>query len=119
MFEAAHKTLPPVDYVSMIRSLYADRRVMMLGALASALAAATAGFEARNAVLMGVAIAFVIVGIARNIDMLAFTKVDLADDDVETATRWERRATIGATAIAVTYGSWSFYSFLFVNTPFS
>ena len=51
--------------------------------------------------------------------MLALTKVDLADDDVETATRWERRATIGATAIAVTYGSWSFYSFLFVNTPFS
>ncbi|MEO6396587.1 MAG: EAL domain-containing protein [Devosia sp.] len=119
MFEAAHKTLPPVDYVSMIRSLYADRRVMMLGALASALAAGTAAIEARNVVLLCVAIAFVIVGVLRNIDMLAFTRIEIAEDDVETASRWEKRATIGASAIAATYGVWSLYSFLFVNTPFS
>ncbi|MEQ1901158.1 MAG: EAL domain-containing protein [Devosia sp.] len=119
MFEAAQKTLPPVDYVSMIRSLYADRRVMMLGALASALAAATAAIEAQNLVLLLIAVAFVIVGVARNIDMLAFSRIDIADDDVATASMWERRATIGAAAIAATYGSWSLYSFLFVNTPFS
>ena len=119
MFEAAHKTLPPVDYVSMIRSLYADRRVMILGAMASALAAATAGIEARNGALMLIAVAFVIVGVARNIDMLAFTRVELADDDIVTAARWEYRATVGAVAIAATYGVWGFYSFVFVNTPFS
>jgi diguanylate cyclase (GGDEF)-like protein len=119
MFEAAHKTLPPVDYVSMIRSLYAEPRVMMLGALASALAAATAGVETGDPVLIGVAVAFVIVGIARLVDMMAFTRVEIGDEDVATASRWEWRATIGAIAIAMTYGAWSFYSFVFVNSAFS
>ncbi|HWA17770.1 MAG TPA: EAL domain-containing protein [Devosia sp.] len=119
MFEAASKTLPPVDYVSMIRSLYAEPRVMMLGALASALAAGTAGIETGDPALIGVAVAFVIVGIARLIDMMAFARVQIGDEDVATASHWELRATIGAMAIAVTYGAWSFYSFVFVNTPFS
>ncbi len=119
MFEAAHKSLPPVDYVSMIRSLYAEPRVMMLGALASALAAGTAGIETGDPVLIGVAVAFVVVGIARLIDMMAFAKVEIGDEDVATAAHWEIRATIGAIAIAVTYGAWSFYSFVFVNSAFS
>ena len=119
MFEPAHKSLPPVDYVSMIRSLYADRRVMMLGALSSALVAAVAGIEGNSWVLLAVAIGFAIVGIARDIDMRAFERAELADDDVMTATRWELRATIGAAAIAGLYAFWMSYSFLVVNTPFA
>ena len=119
MFEPAYKSLPPVDYVSMIRSLYAEPRIMMLGALASALGAGLAGVEARNWPMLVIAGAFVLVGIARNIDMVAFAKIHMADDDVETARRWEWRATVGAAAIGVLYGIWSFYSFVFVNTPFS
>lgn len=119
MFEPAHKSLPPVDYVSMIRSLYADRRVMMLGALSSALVAAVAGIEGNSWVLLAVAIGFAIVGIARDIDMRAFERAELADDDVMTATHWELRATIGAAAIACLYAFWMSYSFLVVNTPFA
>jgi len=119
MFEPAHKSLPPVDYVSMIRSLCADRRVMMLGALSSALVAAVAGIEGNSWVLLAVAIGFAIVGIARDIDMRAFERADLADDDVTTATHWELRATIGAAAIAGLYAFWMSYSFLVVNTPFA
>jgi diguanylate cyclase (GGDEF)-like protein len=119
MFEAAQRSLPPVDYVSMIRSLYADRRVMMLGALSSALVAGVAGLEANSPVTLCIAACFVIVGIARNIDMRAFEKTRLADDDVAQAARWEFRATVGAAAIAALYGFWMAFSFLFVNTPFS
>ena len=119
MFEPAHKSLPPVDYVSMIRSLYADRRVMMLGALSSALVAGVAGVEANSFVLMAIAVGFAIVGLARNVDMLAFERATLPDDDVATATRWELRATFGAAAIAVLYAVWMAYSFLIVNTPFA
>ena len=119
MFEPAHKSLPPVDYVSMIRSLYADRRVMMLGALSSALVAAVAGIEGNSWVLLAIAIGFVLVGVARDIDMRAFERADLTDEDVPTATRWELRATIGAAAIAALYGFWMSYSFLVVNTPFA
>ena len=119
MFEPAHKSLPPVDYVSMIRSLYAEPRIMMLGALASALGAGLAGIEAHNWAMLAIAAAFVLVGVARQFDMMAFARIHMADDDVETARRWEWRTTIGAAAIASLYGIWSFYSFVFVKTPFS
>ena len=103
----------------MIRSLYADRRVMMLGALSSALVAVVAGVESRSFVLIGIALAFVIVGVARNIDMRAFERAELLDDDVPGAVRWELRATVGAAAIAALYGFWMAYSFLVVNTAFA
>jgi diguanylate cyclase (GGDEF)-like protein len=119
MFEPAHKSLPPVDYVSMIRSLYADRRVMMLGAFSSALVAGVSGVESSNFVLIAIAVGFAIVGLARNIDMMAFERRPLADDDVVTATKWEVRATVGAMAIAALYGAWMAYSFLVVNTAFA
>ena len=119
MFEAAHKTLPALDYVSMIRSLYADPHVMMLGALSSALAAAAAGLEAQNAPMLVIAGAFVLLGMIRAIDMRAFATAGLAENDVEAARRWEIRATVGAASIAALYGIWSSYSFLVVSTPFA
>ncbi len=119
MFEPAHKTLPPVDYVSMIRSLYADRRVMILGAFSSALVAVVAGLEAGSWVLAGIAVAFVLVGIARDFDMRAFERAQIADDDVATASQWELRSTVGAAAIAALYAVWMAYSFLVVNTAFA
>ncbi len=92
---------------------------MLLGAISSALVAVVAGFEANNLVLIGIALGFLIVGIGRNIDMRAFEKAALADDDVGTAVKWELRATVGAAAIAALYGFWMAYSFLFVNTAFA
>lgn len=119
MFEPAHRSLPPVDYVSMIRSLYADRRVMMLGALSSAVVSAVAGIEAQSAVLIAIAVGFAAIGILRNFDMRSFERTELADEDVPSAIRWELRATVGAGAIAALYAFWMAYSFLVVNTPFA
>ncbi len=103
----------------MIRSLYADRRVMLLGAISSALVAAVAGIEANSIVLVAVAIGFVVVGLARNIDMKQFERTELGDTDVRSAIGWETRATIGAGAIAALYAIWMAYSFLVVNTSFA
>ena len=119
IFEAAHKILPPVDYVSMIRSLYADRRSMLLGAFGSALAAAVAALEAESALLGVFAVLFVLVGVGRNMDMRAFDAVKLADTDLRKAVHWEMRATIGAAAIAVTYGAWCMVTFWMVKDPFA
>ncbi|ODT72656.1 MAG: hypothetical protein ABS75_02260 [Pelagibacterium sp. SCN 63-23] len=119
MFEAAYKILPPVDYVSMIRSLYADRRSMLLGAFGSALAAAVAALEAKSPILGYIAAAFVLIGILRNLDMRSFDKAILDDEDVETARRWELRATMGAAAIALTYGIWCMISFWIVDDAFA
>jgi diguanylate cyclase (GGDEF)-like protein len=119
MFEAAHKILPPIDYVSMIRSLYADRRTMLLGAFGSALAAVVAALEAQAPILGVIAALFVLVGIVRYFDMRAFDKVALADDDVGKAQVWETRATIGAAAIALLYGVWCMISFWLVDDAFA
>ena len=119
MFEAAHKSLPPVDYVSMIRSLYAARRSQLLGALGSAVGVGLTALESQSIVLAFLTAAFVLVGIARHVDMRAFEAATLADDDVVTAAAWEIRATIGGAAIALLYGFWTCYCFLVVNTFFS
>jgi diguanylate cyclase (GGDEF)-like protein len=119
MFEPAHRSLPPVDYVSMIRSLYADRRVMMLGALSSAAVAVVGGVEAHSIVLIGIAIGFALIGIVRNLDMRSFERTELDDEDVPSAIQWEWRATVGACAIAGLYAFWLAYSFLVVNSPFA
>ncbi len=119
MFEAAQRSLPPVDYVSMIRSLYADRRSQLLGSLGSAVAVSLTWLESQSIVLLGVAIGFVLVGVARHLDMKAFEDRPFADDDVATASCWELRATFGGAGIALLYGFWTLYSFLVVNTPFA
>jgi len=118
-FEPAQKTLPPTDYVSLIRSLYADRGTMMLGAFGSAIGAAAAGLKTGSVLLGVVATLFVLVGIVRNLDMRAFEKVYLADDDVATAIRWEIRATVGAALIAALYGFWCLVSFWIVDDAFA
>ncbi|WP_374621427.1 putative bifunctional diguanylate cyclase/phosphodiesterase [Devosia sp.] len=119
MFEPAHKSLPPIDYVSMIRSLYADRHSQLLGAYGSAVAVALTWLESQSPVLLAIAIAFVVVGTARNFDMITFERAEHDETDVADAARWERRAMIGSGAIALLYGSWTLYSFLVVNTFFA
>ncbi len=119
MFEPPYKTMLAVDYVSMIRSLYADRRSQLLGSYGSAVAVALTWLESGSLVLLGVALAFVVVGALRNLDMLRFERTALVDDDVAAARKWERRATIGSGAIAALYGFWVLYSFLVVNTFFA
>ena len=119
VFEAAHLILPPADYVSTIRSLYADRRSMLLGAYGSALAAAVAALEANSALLGAFAVLFILVGMLRNADMLHFYTTELSDTDVQVARRWETRATIGAAAIAAVYGAWCMASFWLVDNSFA
>lgn len=119
MFQAAHKLLPPVDYVSLIRSLYADRLSMLLGAYGSALAAGVAALEANSAQLASIAVLFILVGAVRHLDMRAFDDAKIGDDDVESAIYWEGRATIGAAAIAIVYGAWCLLSFWVVDDYFA
>jgi len=118
MFEPAHRTMPAVDYVSMIRSLYADRGSMLLGAFGSAVAAAASGLKAGSPALGVIAALFVVVALLRNMDMRAFDAVEIADDDVDTAYYWEIRSTVGAAAIALLYGVWCVVAF-WVRDPYA
>ena len=103
----------------MIRSLYADRASQLLGAFGSAIAVALTWLETRSPVLLAIAIAFIVVGTLRNLDMNRFERAELDDTDVASAARWELRAMFGSGAIALLYGFWTMYSFLVVDTPFA
>ncbi|NOZ31619.1 MAG: EAL domain-containing protein [Alphaproteobacteria bacterium] len=119
MFFSTRKSLPAIDYVSIVRSLYDDKRTMILGALATVVATSAGAYKTGSLALWALAAGFLLVGIARWLDMSVFERSNLAADDDEGASRWEMRSTIGACATAALYGSWCFVALYFVNDPFA
>ncbi|MBI4921693.1 MAG: EAL domain-containing protein [Devosia nanyangense] len=115
MFEPAVKSMPAIDYVSIVRSVYTDRRAMALGALACFIGAAAGAYKTNSLSLYVIAGAFVLIGVLRFWDMTRFLKANMGPTDVEAAARWELRATYFASAFAFVCGSWVFCSFVFVN----
>src|SRR5690606_13445628 len=116
---SAKKTMPAVDYVSIIRSVYGDRREMLLGAFASAAIAAISAFKANAPILYIVAAAILLVGVIRLINMRAFWRVGLDNEDVETAEHWENRALVGGGLVAFAHGMWCLVAILIVRDPFA
>ncbi len=119
MLTSARKTMPPLDYVSIIRSVYADRRQMLLGAFASAGVAALSAFKANAPILLAVAAAILLVALFRFFNMRAFWQAGVRDDDAETAERWENKAIAGGVLVAFTHGVWCLIAFLVVRDPFA
>ncbi len=119
MFTPARKSMPALDYVSIVRSVYADRHALLFGALASAVAAATTAYRNQSLALYAVAAAFVIVGLIRYINMVAFWRAPIAFDDADGAEYWEGRATLGGALVAGTYGAWCFVGLVFVNDGYT
>ena len=61
--------MPPVDYVSIVKSVYKDRRAMMLGALCCLIGTGASAFKTQSPILWAIAAGFVLVAIYRYIDM--------------------------------------------------
>lgn len=116
---SARRTMPALDYVSIIRSVYGDRRALLLGALASAMVAALSGMKAQAPILFVVAAALLAVGIVRYLNMRAFWREGIENDDVEAAECWENRALIGGALVAFTHGLWCLVAILVVRDPFA
>lgn len=111
--------MPALDYVSIVRSVYGDRRALLFGAFASAFAAALSAYRAQSLALLGVAIAFVVVGALRYLNMRAFWLADIDGDDANAAEHWEMRALIGGGSVALVYGLWCLVAMLLVNDPYA
>ena len=107
--------MPAIDYVSIVKSVYTDRRAMVMGALLCSVGAGTSAIKTESITLWVIAGLFVLIAIFRFIDMTAFLRLRIAADDVETAAKWELRATYWATTFATLCGIWSFCSFILVN----
>ncbi|MDO8359883.1 MAG: EAL domain-containing protein [Devosia sp.] len=115
MFEPAVKSMPAIDYVSIVRSVYTDRRAMALGALACSIGAAASAYKTNSLSLYVIAGAFILIGVLRFWDMTRFLKANMGPTDVEAAAHWELRATYFASGFAFIAGAWCLCSFVFVN----
>lgn len=114
-----HRHLPTLDYVSIVASLYKDRRAMLVGMAATIVGVLMAAIKTDAPVLYAVALAFVLSTAKRYYNMLAFEENPPAPDDRAAARFWERRQTIQGTISASIYGIWCFVSFVVVGDPFA
>jgi len=116
---SARKTMPALDYVSIIRSVYGDRRAMLAGVVASALTAALTAYRSHSLPLYGVAVAFIVIGIIRYFSMRAFWRAAIDSDDAEAAEHWENHAVLSGGALALIYGLWSLAAMTLVQDPYA
>jgi diguanylate cyclase (GGDEF)-like protein len=115
MFYSARKSLPAIDYVSIVRSLYDDRRSMVQGASATIIASAACAYKTGSPWMEFFTLAFLLVTVGRWLDMTAFQRANMEFDDVEAASRWELRYSIGGGVTALLLGIWCFVTFTFVD----
>jgi diguanylate cyclase (GGDEF)-like protein len=111
--------MPALDYVSIIRSVYGDRRAMLAGTFATAITSALTAHSAKSWALGLVTLAFVVIGLVRYIDMRAFWRAAIDSDDAQAAEHWENRAVISGGLLALVYGVWCFVSMAIVKDPFA
>jgi diguanylate cyclase (GGDEF)-like protein len=109
--------MPAIDYVSIVKSVYKDRRAMVMGALCCIIGVATGAIKTGAPILWLIAAGFVAVAIYRFVDMTLFARARIGPTDVEAAAKWEVRATYGATFFAFLCGAWCFSSFVLVGDP--
>ncbi|HTJ57861.1 MAG TPA: EAL domain-containing protein [Devosiaceae bacterium] len=117
MFTPARKSMPPIDYVSIVRSVYENRRAMLLGALVCILGTLAGAVKTGSPIFWALTAGFVLLTIYRYVDMTLFQRVEIRPSDIDTAARWELRATYGAAAWATLAGLWCFSCFAVVRDP--
>jgi diguanylate cyclase (GGDEF)-like protein len=107
--------MPAIDYVSIVRSVYDNRRAMLLGSLVCIFGAVACAIKTQSPLFWAIAVCFVLQAVYRYVDMTLFLRVKIDPQDVETAARWEMRSTYGAVAWATLAGFWCFTSFAIVR----
>jgi diguanylate cyclase (GGDEF)-like protein len=116
---SARKSMPTIDYVSIIRSVYGDRRAMLAAAFATALTAGLSAYRSQSLPLLAIALAFVGMGMLRYYDSRSFWRAAIDSDDAEAAEHWENRAVFTGGLLAIVYGAWCFISMVIVRDPFA
>jgi len=111
--------MPALDYVSIIRSVYGDRRAMLAGTFASGLAAGATAYKTDSLPLYAVTIAIILFGLLRYFNMRAFWRAAIDSDDADAAEHWENRAVVSGSLLALTFGLWCLISMAIVKDPFA
>ncbi|WP_417579202.1 putative bifunctional diguanylate cyclase/phosphodiesterase [Pelagibacterium sp.] len=119
MMPKGTRNLSTLDYVSIVASLYKDRRALLVG-LAATIAGVMMAAQKTGAIeLYGVAVAFIVATAMRYSNLLAFQNDPPAADDRAAAKIWERRQLVLGSVSASIYGIWCFISFVLIDDPFA
>ena len=119
MANSARSGLSATDYVSIVSSLYSDKRTMVLGTLATAVACGASAYASGSDMLWTLTGLFISTGVLRFFDMRAFDAAAIEPDDAKAAAHWELRATIWASIIALMHGMWCLISLAVVRNDFA
>ncbi len=119
MFDSARKRLPDADYVSIVKSLYAERTAIAVGAAVTTAAAVSTLLHTGAYILSIFAVVFVVMGVIRHMLGIAFDRAAREGLTADQAAVWERRLTLATCTLALNYGMWSFTSLVFVEDPFA
>ncbi|HEY8595854.1 MAG TPA: EAL domain-containing protein [Devosiaceae bacterium] len=119
MANSARSGLSATDYVSIVSSLYSDKRTMVLGTMATAVACGASALASGSEMLWTLTGLFIFTGVLRFFDMRAFDAAAIEPDDAKAAAHWELRATIWASIIAVLHGMWCLISLALVRNDFA
>lgn len=92
---------------------------MLAGAISSAIIGGLSAYKAQSLPLMLCAVAFVVIGIIRYIDMRSFWRAGIGNEDAAAAEHWENRAVVIGGVLATVYGIWCYISMAIVQDPFA
>lgn len=97
----------PLDiYLSLVDSLFAERRTLFIGSLAASAAVLLTAWKTGLWALYACAAAVALVGVARNWDMRRYARLHADISTLEDARHWERRYVLGASIFVALLGIW-------------
>jgi diguanylate cyclase (GGDEF)-like protein len=96
------ESLPPEIYIPLVDSLYKDGRTLLIGTIFVAGSVLVIYWKTGQPLLLGVALAIVLVAGVRGLVMRAYARARSSIKDNDVARRWERRYVAGAaTSVAL------------------
>jgi len=113
------EALPPDIYVTLVDSLYEDRRTLVSGSVFATIAIFTTYWKTGEIILLYCAIAVVLVACARGMVMREYFRARSKVTSTEAARHWEHRYVAGATASITLLGFWCYASFAWTSDPFA
>ncbi len=104
-------------YISLVRSLYADPRTLIIGSSGTVLAAVLSAVLTGHPAFYASAAILLCLTLARAADVAQFKAAGHKMCDRGDAARWERRYTIFASIYVFVLGIWSFLTFAIPASP--
>jgi len=109
--------VPPEIYVSLVDSLFEERRTLLIGSLAATIAVLLTAWKSGEPLLWACAGVLVLATLGRNWDMRRYSR-QRPVTSFEVAEKWERRYVAGASAFVAILGVWTFIAFVKTDDPF-